>query len=385
MKAEWGAFADACSGAVGGLCSTVLLYPIDTAKTRYQAECKGKNSGYSGLFDVLIKILQHEGIFGLFPGLGPKCVHSVFSQFVYFYSYSYLTRRYARSRGIAKITTTANLVLGALAGCVTVLITQPLDTFSIKCQVDEHGRTKRPTLKDCYDGLGTSLVLTCVPAIQFTVFERLKNELLRGKRRRLRADLDAGKMPRSSTATGVQLSAWDAFLIGAAAKCVASLITYPGIRLKILQQTRTTTVEDDGAGAMGGGHRDSGMGGKGVEREGEEEEGEEEADEEGEEEEGEEEWQSPALMVDPVVASGSRREDSSSTSIWATARSVYEVEGWRGFYKGLQAQILKTVLGAAVLFMIKEKTYQATLAAMLLLRRSQQRALRHKAGLVAIK
>lgn len=34
---------------------------------------------------------------------------------------------------------------------------------------------------------------------------------------------------------------------------------------------------------------------------------------------------------------------------------IFQDEGVRGLYKGLQAQILKTVLGAAIALMLKEK------------------------------
>lgn len=35
---DWESLAEATSGAVGALVSTTVLYPLDTCKTRYQAE-----------------------------------------------------------------------------------------------------------------------------------------------------------------------------------------------------------------------------------------------------------------------------------------------------------------------------------------------------------
>ena len=49
--------------------------------------------------------------------------------------------------------------------------------------------------------------------------------------------------------------------------------------------------------------------------------------------------------------------------------SIWEKEGILGFYKGLQAQILKTVLSSALLLMIKEKITKSTWITMLALRR----------------
>lgn len=37
---DFKALTEATSGAVGGLLSTTVLYPLDTCKTKYQAEVK---------------------------------------------------------------------------------------------------------------------------------------------------------------------------------------------------------------------------------------------------------------------------------------------------------------------------------------------------------
>ena len=61
--------------------------------------------------------------------------------------------------------------------------------------------------------------------------------------------------------------------------------------------------------------------------------------------------------------------------------SVWRREGFPGFFKGLQAQILKTVLSSAFLMMIKENISKSTWVAMLALRRfmfvSQKRIKSH--------
>lgn len=49
--------------------------------------------------------------------------------------------------------------------------------------------------------------------------------------------------------------------------------------------------------------------------------------------------------------------------------SIWKREGLLGFYKGIQAQILKTVLSSALLLMIKEKISKTTWVLMLALKR----------------
>lgn len=48
---------------------------------------------------------------------------------------------------------------------------------------------------------------------------------------------------------------------------------------------------------------------------------------------------------------------------------IWMREGLKGFYKGISAQILKTILSAAFMLMIKEKTTAFTWAALLALRK----------------
>lgn len=49
--------------------------------------------------------------------------------------------------------------------------------------------------------------------------------------------------------------------------------------------------------------------------------------------------------------------------------AIWKREGLLGFFKGLQAQILKTVLSSALLLMIKEKITKTTWVLLLALRR----------------
>lgn len=43
MGVDLESVAEATSGAVGALVSTTILYPLDTCKTKYQAEVRAKN------------------------------------------------------------------------------------------------------------------------------------------------------------------------------------------------------------------------------------------------------------------------------------------------------------------------------------------------------
>jgi hypothetical protein len=47
MGVDFKSLTEATSGAVGGLLSTTILYPLDTCKSKYQAEARaGANRKY---------------------------------------------------------------------------------------------------------------------------------------------------------------------------------------------------------------------------------------------------------------------------------------------------------------------------------------------------
>ncbi|KVH93603.1 Mitochondrial carrier domain-containing protein [Cynara cardunculus var. scolymus] len=117
---------DATAGAIGSLASTTILYPLDTCKTKYQAELRTPNlRKYRNLSDVLWEAIS--------------------------------TR-------------------------------QPLDTAASRMQTSDFGKSKglwktlsEDSWEEAFDGLGISILLTINPAIQYTAFDQLKQRLLEGQ------------------------------------------------------------------------------------------------------------------------------------------------------------------------------------------------------------
>eukprot|EP01018_Ginkgo_biloba_P015000 Gb_01782 [translate_table: standard] len=315
MGIDFESLTEATSGAVGGLLSTTILYPLDTCKTKYQAEVQaGDRQKYRYLSDVLWEAVSTRQIHSLYQGLGTKNLQSFISQFIYFYGYSYFKRLYLQQSRNKYMGAKANLVVAAAAGACTALITQPLDTASARMQTSAFGKSKglwetltEGSWKEAFDGLGVSLLLTSNPAIQYTVFEQLKQRLVK-RQNRSRTDT---VMAESSP---VVISAFAAFLLGALSKTMATILTYPAIRCKVMIQA----AEPD---------------------------------------------EDKQLKINGEV------RDKPPKKIVHALRAIWQKEGALGFYKGLHAQILKTVLSAALLLMIKEKTSRGTWVLMVGLRR----------------
>uniref|UniRef100_A0ACD5TAM4 Uncharacterized protein n=1 Tax=Avena sativa TaxID=4498 RepID=A0ACD5TAM4_AVESA len=313
---DWDSLAEAASGAVGALVSTTVLYPLDTCKTKFQADVQTDQGGrkYRNLSDVFWEAIKKKQFLSLYQGLKTKNIQSFISQFVYFYGYSYFKRVYLEKSGAKSIGTKANLLIAAAAGACTVVVTQPLDTASSRMQTSAFGKSKglRATLAEgtwleAFDGLGISLMLTCNPSIQYTVFDQLKNRLIQRQKRK--------NAQSSGDSSPVALSAFSAFLLGAISKSVATILTYPLIRCKVMIQAADPDDDDDDDESERPGHS-----------------------------------RPPKTMLGAMHA------------MWSN-------EGIPGFFKGIEAQILKTVLSSALLLMIKEKISKFTWISLLALRR----------------
>jgi adenine nucleotide transporter 17 len=316
MALDFKSLTEATSGAVGGLLSTTILYPLDTCKSKYQAEARaGASRKYKSPYDVFRESVASGNVLSLYQGIGTKNLQSVISQFIYFYSYSIFKQWYLKKAKVLKMGTAPNLLVAAAAGVCTVTLTQPLDTASTRMQTSAFGKSKKlwATLteggwKEGYAGFGASLVLVSNPAIQYTVFEQLKEWLL---------EPEVTVNTTQSRMKPALLSAFQAFFVGALAKTVATVLTYPAIRAKVILQA-AESEEDKATRVNGGTHVNS----------------------------------SPR-----------------SRNMLQAWQQIANEEGLKGYFKGLNAQIVKTVLSAALMLMIKEKVASSTWVVMLALQK----------------
>ncbi|KAK7049544.1 hypothetical protein VNI00_005575 [Paramarasmius palmivorus] len=86
-----------------------------------------------------------------------------------------------------------------------------------------HKVMEKSGIQGFWRGIGPALILTVNPVIQYTVFEQLKNFLVKKRTARLRA---------AGLVAAVVLSDFDFFILGAISKLVATLTTYPYIVVK---------------------------------------------------------------------------------------------------------------------------------------------------------
>ncbi|KAJ5134099.1 hypothetical protein N7448_000880 [Penicillium atrosanguineum] len=284
--------AHALAGAGGGILSMVLTYPLITLSTRAQVESK---RAHSTTLDAVRRIVQREGISGLYSGLESALFGISVTNFVYYYWYEWTRSTFEKAaiqagRASKKLTTVESMIAGAIAGSATVLITNPIWVINTRMtarrsESEEQAlpgapkKAKASTINTLMDllrqegpkalfaGVLPALILVINPILQYTIFEQLKNVVERRRR----------------------MTPKDAFYLGALGKIMATSITYPYITIK----SRMHVASKDGP----------------------------------------------------------------KESLNGNLKRIIQEEGWTGLYKGIGPKVTQSAITAACLFAFKDVLY----------------------------
>ncbi|KAJ1307265.1 hypothetical protein OPQ81_001378 [Rhizoctonia solani] len=340
-------FGHALAGALGGVFSNAVVYPLDTAKTRIQAtdtsEKDKKGKGRDGsdrlsIVPLLMRILKEEGVKGYYGGFGASMANTFFMQYAYFFFYSFVRTAYIKrltrkqpSGKVQQLSTSIELLLGAVAGALAQIFTLPVSVIATRQQL---GKSKKAGAKSSsfvnvgreivnedgiaglWAGIKPSMVLTVNPAITYGAFERIKSIML-------------------ASTNSSKLTPGKAFLVGALSKTLATVVTYPYIMAKVRLQAGSTSES---------GLHDSSS----------------ESDSELSEIRGVEEG--------GLNASFAETEKPQKSAIRLLAKVLRE-DGVLGWYQGMGAQITKAVLAQALLFMLKDQFERYALLIMVFIRK----------------
>jgi len=149
-----------------------------------------------------------------------------------------LYRRYVDITGINNIGTASNLVLGCMAEWAHLPVTLPIDCVTTAIQTDDKNRgafvlmaniLSEKGIGGFYKGIQAYTVLCLKPAIQYTVYEQVKKIVITARRVQAKTH---GQRDVDDT-----LSAAEAFFLGMVARIVATMLTYPYLRAKVMLQS----------------------------------------------------------------------------------------------------------------------------------------------------
>lgn len=123
-------------------------------------------------------------------------------------------------------------------------VTLPIDCVTTAIQTDDKNRgafvllgniLSQKGIGGFYKGIEAYTVLCLKPAIQYTVYEQVKKIVL--ATRRVNAAAASSAAGRANNIVDESLSAAEAFFLGMVARVVATMLTYPYLRAKVMLQS----------------------------------------------------------------------------------------------------------------------------------------------------
>ncbi|ETI44665.1 hypothetical protein, variant 3 [Phytophthora nicotianae P10297] len=160
---QWRSVIHTTAGLGAGAVSTVLLYPLDLVKVRYQVHEKSAHA-YRSLGHAFRSIVAEEGVRALFRGMSPALYGATLSWGIYMLVYQNAKERYARMAD-------EGWIQGSWQHFFSVQSNKRLQasvTDAFRRIVAEEG------VSALYKGMIPALFLTTNGAIKFVAYERLK-------------------------------------------------------------------------------------------------------------------------------------------------------------------------------------------------------------------
>lgn len=209
------------AGAVGGVISQAITYPLYTITVRIQT-----SSANSNVYGTLLKIIDTEGIKGLYPGLNACLIAVTIQSAVYYYWFSVFNRFHKLPKVPSPLW---SLLIGAEAGVLTVLLTNPLwvvNAYEVTATTPTNGGGWLATARCIYkekglsgflSGLGPALLLVCNPAMLFWFYSFFTHRLMEIRNKK-------------------SMSGFDYFVLGWLGKVASTVATYPIQTIKMHMQ-----------------------------------------------------------------------------------------------------------------------------------------------------
>jgi solute carrier family 25 folate transporter 32 len=240
-KSAVAGYEHAIAGFGAGATATLLTYPLDLLRTRFQVkDLKHVNESlqYKSVLDAVRSIVRQEGLRGLYQGFMPNFIGSAIAWGQYFYLYQRFKELMRGRHTDRELGPWHHLAAGFSAGAVTATCTNPIWVVKTRMQTQMRGMEgnyrgllhgivvlwREEGLQGFYRGWIPALLGVSHGAVQFMAYEEIRKML----GRHLAHDAE-GK---------VQMNTFHFMGMACLSKLAASVITYPALVLKSRLQIR---------------------------------------------------------------------------------------------------------------------------------------------------
>jgi adenine nucleotide transporter 17 len=297
----------------------------------------------------------------LYKGVGPLITTLAISNFVFFGVNSWIQQKmisfYGSHHGRDKATISPvlpppilSLLASCLAGMINVVLTNPLWVTNLRIITNQstyntlweelvHVSRTTGGIQHLWHGTGASMLLVSNPIIQFFCYEQIKAIRLLTYRRRS-GDKVTPNHHHQQEINKTHLSPLEAFLLGAFAKGIATVVTYPlqlaqsVLRLQLKQQQQQQQQQNIDTQHHTG--------------------------------------SSPSSISPTTKQQDQALYPKKRGTILQCLWYIYKRDGWRGLYTGLNAKLVQTILTAAFTFLTYEQILAVVNNTVLVLLQQQQ-------------
>eukprot|EP00002_Diphylleia_rotans_P015215 TRINITY_DN2947_c0_g1_i1.p1 TRINITY_DN2947_c0_g1~~TRINITY_DN2947_c0_g1_i1.p1 ORF type:complete len:345 (+),score=68.15 TRINITY_DN2947_c0_g1_i1:58-1092(+) len=319
LPAESVALAHALAGSAAGVFSTACTYPLDIVRTRLQLRAAPGKSP----FTEVAHIIRTEGVSAIFRGMSISLVTNALSSYLYYYFYEYGRTHHKRSTG-KDATVLQSLWIGAVAGALTQCFVTPLvvthtrfvaheaavtkEKQAMKQQQNQHNQQNQHQHQHQHQLKSKSYSQICSDLLDekglLGFWSGLGTSLILVVNPSITYMVFEQLKTRLLTVTKTKhLTTHQNFLLGAMSKIVATIATYP----LILAKTRLQTRKSDSDG----------------------------------------------LSSEPYKG------------FLDVVTRILRAQGFFGLYAGMQTQLVKATINAALVFSTQQKFVQYSLAFMI--------------------
>lgn len=227
-----------------------------TSSTNASSSSSSSSSPPTSALSYAKDLYQKQGIAPFYAGIETSAFQSATEKALYFFAYTAFKNTYSFFVGSGdSMGASVNLLLGCMAEWAHLPITLPLDCWTTQIQTGDNGNrgpmavlmmmlSEGDGIRGMYKGIQAYTVLCLKPAIQYTVFEQVKTIML-ARKRLLQSSGNTSKRKRGEADT---LTAMEAFFLGMIARTVATIITFPYLRAKVVLQSQKVKEGDDSSG-----------------------------------------------------------------------------------------------------------------------------------------